>query len=115
MTSLWRIEDRNLIQLDSDVLKLEKNIHDWIEQNPSMLDLDLMIIGREVATNDNKRIKAEYVVPVNREKKVAKTAAKKFPGYFASTHVVCKLRKQATLDFLESGFGAVQQPKARVS
>lgn len=56
MTSLWRIEDGNLIQLDSDALKLEKNIHDRVEQNPSMLDSDLMIIGREAPTSDNKRI-----------------------------------------------------------
>ncbi len=56
MTTLWRIDDEKLTQLDSDTLKLEKNIHDWIEQDPSMLDPDLMIIGREVRTSANKRI-----------------------------------------------------------
>lgn len=56
MTTLWRIDDEKLTQLNSDTLKLEKNIHDWIEQDPSMLDPDLMIIGREVRTSANKRI-----------------------------------------------------------
>jgi hypothetical protein len=56
MTALWRIEGDSLKQLDTDSLRFERNIHDWIEENPRMIDEDLMIIGREVEALDRKRI-----------------------------------------------------------
>lgn len=76
--------------------------------------LDLQTKGNYGKNLDNPD-KAEYVVPVNWEKIVPKADAKKLPGYFASTHVVCKLRKQDTLDFLKSEFAAMPQSKADVS
>ncbi len=49
--------------------------------------------------------RAEYVVPIRWVRTVSKDEAKKFHGYFASTHVVCKLRQRETLDYLSSELG----------
>jgi hypothetical protein len=76
--------------------------------------LDLQTKGNYGKNLDNPD-KAEYVVPVKWVKKFSKAEAKKYPGYFASTHVVCKMKKQDTLDFLKSEFGAVSQSKSIVS
>jgi hypothetical protein len=50
MTSLWRIESSGLIPIDSGKLDAESQIEDWIERDPSLLDPNLLIIGRQVKT-----------------------------------------------------------------
>jgi hypothetical protein len=51
MTSLWRIDADNLVAINPSALDTERNLEDWIERNPSMLDQDLLIIGRQVKTD----------------------------------------------------------------
>jgi|SRR5829696_2566594 len=50
MTSLWRIEASGLVPVGSGRLEAEQQIEDWIERDPSLLDPDLLIIGRQVKT-----------------------------------------------------------------
>lgn len=50
MTSLWRIEPSGLVAVDTGKLGSESQIEDWIELDPSLLDPDLLIIGRQVKT-----------------------------------------------------------------
>jgi Endonuclease NucS C-terminal domain len=50
MTSLWRIDSNGLVAVDSGKLDAESQIEDWIERDPSLLDPDLLIIGRQVKT-----------------------------------------------------------------
>lgn len=47
---------------------------------------------------------AEYVVPVTWRKTVPLKDAKTFEGIFANQHIVCRLRDQATIAFLEREF-----------
>jgi hypothetical protein len=50
MTSLWRIESSGLVPVDTGRLDAESQIEDWLERDPSILDPDLLIIGRQVKT-----------------------------------------------------------------
>ncbi len=50
MTALWRIESSGLVPVDAGRLDAESQIEDWIERDPSLLDSDLLIIGRQVKT-----------------------------------------------------------------
>ncbi len=49
---------------------------------------------------------AEYVVPIEWKKTYPLNEAKTFPGAFANQNIVCRLRDQATLDFLKENFGS---------
>lgn len=49
--------------------------------------------------------RAEYVVGVEWRKTVEPSQAKWFKGAFANQNIVCKLRDQATVDFLTAEFG----------
>ncbi|MFP3801155.1 endonuclease NucS domain-containing protein [Paraburkholderia sp. SIMBA_027] len=55
--------------------------------------------------SDNEEL-SEYVVGVRWLKSVGKDQAKTFPKIFANQNVVCKLRDEATLKFLQQTFGA---------
>jgi hypothetical protein len=48
---------------------------------------------------------AEYVVAMEWKKTFPLTEAKTFPGAFANQNIVCRLRDQQTLDFLQKTFG----------
>jgi len=50
MTSLWKIEQSGLVPIDGGKLDAESQIEDWIERDPSTLDPNLLIIGRQVKT-----------------------------------------------------------------
>lgn len=50
MTTLWRVEGDKLVPTSGGRLDAERNLQDWIERDPSILDPDLMLIGREVET-----------------------------------------------------------------
>lgn len=55
-------------------------------------------------TPDDEEL-AEYVVPIEWKKTYPLNEAKTFPGAFANQNIVCRLRDQATLDFLKEYFG----------
>ncbi len=47
---LWSINDKSIIKLQKKNLDLEKKLEDWIGNDPSLLGLDICIIGRQVRT-----------------------------------------------------------------
>ena len=56
MTSLFKIQDGQLVRAKSGSLSTERMIEDWVERDPSLLGLDAMIIGRQVQTAHGKYI-----------------------------------------------------------
>lgn len=49
---LWEItEGRQLVEIQSDPVPLEKSLEDWLESDISVLDDDLLVIGRQVETD----------------------------------------------------------------
>ena len=58
-----------------------------------------------IQNNAEDLSKAEYVVGVDWQKTFEPDQAKKFTGIFANPNIVCKLRDQATVDFLIEEFG----------
>ncbi len=75
-------------------------------QNGLLLDQQLEAKGFDHDSNDPDL--AEYVVGVNWHKTFEPGQAKRFKGAFANQNVVCKLRDQATVDFLVQEFGLEQ-------
>lgn len=55
---------------------------------------------------------AEHVVGVDWRKTVDQREAKRFKGIFANQNIVCKLRDEATVDFLMAEFGVQEGRKA---
>ena len=51
MTRLYKLSNDALVQVASGRLANENMIQNWIEREPQLLDLDLLIIGREVVTS----------------------------------------------------------------
>src|SRR5271170_4387677 len=76
MTSLWRIEPNGLVQVDAGKLDAESQIEDWIERDPSILDPNLLIIGRQVKTQHSGPIDllglasdgAVFIIELKRDK-----------------------------------------------
>lgn len=56
MTTLWRINNTTLERTSSGRLNTERSLEEWIESDPSTLDPDLMIIGRQITAGDSGRI-----------------------------------------------------------
>ena len=50
MTTLWRIDGQKLAPVPDSRLDEERNLEDWIEIDPKILDPDVLIIGRQVDT-----------------------------------------------------------------
>ncbi len=50
MTKLWRVDKSSLISVGDGKLDEEKDLEQWIENDPAILDADLLIIGRQVET-----------------------------------------------------------------
>jgi hypothetical protein len=49
-TKLWKVENERLVQMTSATLPSEKSLETWLEQNPSLLGEQLLIVGRQVHT-----------------------------------------------------------------
>jgi RecB family endonuclease NucS len=56
MTRLYKLTNDAPVQIGAGKLANENMIHNWIAQNPELLDLNLLIIGREVVAPDRGRI-----------------------------------------------------------
>ena len=56
MTSLFKVENGKLVKAQSSALSKESLIEEWVENDPSLLGLDAIIIGRQVATDHGKYI-----------------------------------------------------------
>jgi Endonuclease NucS len=53
---LWDASGGELKEIDRSTLDLESQIHDWIERDISILDPELLVIGKEVQTAFGKSI-----------------------------------------------------------
>ena len=54
---LWEVKDNEMPKpIPSTTIGLEKRLHDWLENDISMLDPNLLVIGREVRTKSGGRI-----------------------------------------------------------
>ena len=62
---LWSVDgNKSLKPIPKSKLTLESHLEDWITNDPSMLDLDLLIIGRQVYTDHGGNID---VLAMNRD------------------------------------------------
>jgi len=48
--NLWRIEEDHLREITESQINTEERLEDWISRDPSILGLDIAIIGRQVRT-----------------------------------------------------------------
>lgn len=49
-TKLWEIRGKEIHEAEESNLSLESRLEDWIEKDPSILGIEIAIIGRQVAT-----------------------------------------------------------------
>lgn len=56
MTTLFKVEDGKLVKAQSSALSKESLIEDWVANDPALLGLDAIIIGRQVVTDHGKYI-----------------------------------------------------------
>ncbi len=54
--TLWRVVDSRLEMIAPAHLEQERRLEDWIAKDPSILELDIAIIGRQVQTDFRGRI-----------------------------------------------------------
>jgi hypothetical protein len=50
-TRMWRVDGSRLLPLESARLEKERRLEEWLEADPSLLGMDLLIIGRQVCTD----------------------------------------------------------------
>ncbi|MBW3096245.1 hypothetical protein [Pseudohoeflea coraliihabitans] len=67
--------------------------------------LEQPLIGESLGHDFENPELAEYVVGIDWKRTVDRTQGKWFKGAFANQNIVCKLRDQATVDFLKAEFG----------
>lgn len=56
MTTLYKVDNGQLVKAASKRLSKESMIEDWVAKDPGLLGLDVIIIGRQVATDHGKYI-----------------------------------------------------------
>ena len=54
--NLWKVKGDSLEEIEKQVLDKEQRLENWIEKDPTILGLDLLIIGRQVSTENRGRI-----------------------------------------------------------
>lgn len=54
--NFWKIENEKLVEIEKAKLDTEERLENWIEKDPSILGIDALIIGRQVATEHGGRI-----------------------------------------------------------
>ena len=53
---LWKVSDNNIVILNKSKLESEDRLETWIENDPSILGIGLLIIGRQVVTEYGGKI-----------------------------------------------------------
>src|SRR5687767_4928764 len=56
MTSMWHVRQGRLEPIERIRLDDEQRLEDWLEADPGLLGMDLMIIGRQIVTDHGGRI-----------------------------------------------------------
>jgi hypothetical protein len=78
-------------------------INDFLVNGHSLISLSLKA-ERPEENIDNEEL-SEWVVGINWIKTVESSEAKTFSGVFANQNVVCKLKQEQTLRFVQKEFG----------
>jgi RecB family endonuclease NucS len=47
---LWQVAGTDLKSVEPTILKKESRLEDWVEKDPSLLGMDVMIIARQLVT-----------------------------------------------------------------
>jgi hypothetical protein len=74
-------------------------------QTPDGPLLEQPLLGQNLGHDADNPELAEYVVGIDWKKTFDRNQGKWFKGAFANQNIVCKLRDQATVDFLKAEFG----------
>ena len=56
MTTLYKVAKGNLVPVRRQALASEEVLETWIAKDPSIIGLDVLVIGRQVVTDFNGRI-----------------------------------------------------------
>ncbi|MFN2452927.1 MAG: hypothetical protein ABR577_01765 [Pyrinomonadaceae bacterium] len=79
-------------------------VKDFIVKEKSARLLDLPLKQPNIRENSDDPELSEWVVGIKWLKTYSREEAKRFPGIFANQNIVCKLRHEATTDFLRRQF-----------
>lgn len=80
-------------------------VKDFVPPNSDKPLLHLPVSANKAAENADDPAKSEWAVGVRWLKTFLREQARTFKGVFANPNIVCKLRDQQTLEFLEREFG----------
>jgi hypothetical protein len=47
---LWQVQGNDLQEISHEALNDEQRLEDWVVKDPSILGIDVMLIGRQVTT-----------------------------------------------------------------
>jgi hypothetical protein len=86
-----------------EVTQPAKMIKDFVVNGKPLLDHELE--AKRPEENMDSEELSEWVVGVNWIKTLKSDEAKTFTGVFANQNVVCKLRQEQTLRFVQNEFG----------
>jgi len=56
MTKLYQINGRELVQIGRTRLDNEDQLQEWIAQDPRLIGMDVLVLGREIVTDSGGRI-----------------------------------------------------------
>jgi len=57
--NLWKVEGNDLTEINTAVLDKEERLENWITKDPSILGIDLLLIGRQVTSEYRGRIEEQ--------------------------------------------------------
>ncbi|CAN5825982.1 hypothetical protein BH20ACT11_BH20ACT11_12540 [soil metagenome] len=84
-----------------EVTKEATMVKDFFVENEDRWLLELPLTAEKPEENSENPELSDWAVGVKWIKTVSRQEAKTFPGVFANQNIVCKLRHEATVDFLE--------------
>src|SRR5580700_6288106 len=53
---LWQVQGKDLQEIQREALNDEQRLEDWVVKDPSILGIDVLLIGRQVTTASHGRI-----------------------------------------------------------
>jgi hypothetical protein len=53
---LWQVQGKDLQEINRAALNDEQRLEDWVVKDPSILGIDVLLIGRQVTTASRGRI-----------------------------------------------------------
>jgi hypothetical protein len=53
---LWQVQGQDLQEINREVLNDEQRLEDWVVKDPSILGIDVLLVGRQVTTASHGRI-----------------------------------------------------------